>query len=446
MIVPAEHVTLSENARAILADAATGLRVGRVPLSIYGDAEIFRAEIDCIFNRNWMFLAHDSEIPEPGDYVLRYIAGTPWIVARSDQGDIHVMFDSCRHRGARLCRSDKGNAARFRCPFHAWTYKNDGQLIGVPMRNEAYRNLDDSAWGLIHAPRVELYHGMIWANLDADASSFREHLGDFAWYVDVQFGAEGGMEVYGDPQRWLTSMNWKTSPESFSGDSYHTQFLHRSIVEIGLRDTLASSGNDVHVADCGRHAASFRRVGPETNYFWGYPEELHDAYRRGGLSAAQVDLARSSINTVGTIFPNLSMLHFASRTHSASEPAGALQLRQTHPVGPDKTEIWTWILVPRAASPEYKSLAFRSAIASFGTSGNFEQDDMAVWGEIAAAARTPFARSARVMLNYEMGMPGMGEGRRRTDWEGPGTAYDSRLLDATAVTYLTHWVEEMLRP
>ena len=94
------------------------VRTGVVPLSIYGDPDIYALEQERIFNRSWLFVAHESELPEPGDYVLRSIADGRWIIARDSDGAINALYDSCRHRGTSLCRADKGNANHFRCAYH----------------------------------------------------------------------------------------------------------------------------------------------------------------------------------------------------------------------------------------------------------------------------------------------------------------------------------------
>ena len=103
-----------------------------IPAHIYGDPEIFALERDRLFARSWVFLAHESEIPDPGDYVVRRVLADSFIVARDESGVVRVMFNMCLHRGMQVCRAEMGNASHFRCPYHAWTYRNDGRLAGLP--------------------------------------------------------------------------------------------------------------------------------------------------------------------------------------------------------------------------------------------------------------------------------------------------------------------------
>ena len=115
-----------------LAAVVEQVRRGMVPAHVYADPEIFALERDRLFARSWVFLAHESEIPDPGDYVVRRVLADSFIVARDESGVVRVMFNMRLHRGMQLCRAEMGNASHFRCPYHAWTYRNDGRLAACP--------------------------------------------------------------------------------------------------------------------------------------------------------------------------------------------------------------------------------------------------------------------------------------------------------------------------
>lgn len=434
------------NAEKLVALTGRQLERGLVPLAIYGDPAIYELELQRIFYRSWLFIAHESELPSPGDFVQRYIADGRWIVARDAAGTVRALFDSCRHRGTGVCKADKGNAASFRCPYHGWTYKNDGTLIGIPNRDAAFGTaLDPHEWGLLNAPHVAVYRGLIFVNLDPDATSLLDYLGDYRWYIDVNLGAASGMEVIGDPHRSVLPCNWKAGAENFSGDSYHTQFLHKSLTEIGLTGDFASGANDVHITDCNGHATSMRRTGPDEDTYWGYPPEVHEDFRRGDLNPAQQLLARSSLNSVGTIFPNLSWIQLKAKFDPNKPAAGVLSLRQWRPLGPDSIEMWNWLLVPKVVSEAYKAYAYRAGVGTFSPSGNFEQDDAIVWSSIPQVAGTLFARTSGTLLNYQMGLP-PADPLPIANWPGPGQAFGSRLEEGVQRTFLRHWLLKMSRP
>src|SRR5690349_9847931 len=157
-----------------MVDAEKGL----VDRRIYSDQAIYEAELEHIFARAWNFMCHESQIPNTGDFFLTYIGEDRVIVVRDKNGDVQVLLNTCRHRGNAVCRAEEGHATSFMCTYHGWTFDLQGKLVGVPGFKDYYHeDLDREDWGLIHAAKVDSYHGFIFATLDPDAPSLIDFLG-----------------------------------------------------------------------------------------------------------------------------------------------------------------------------------------------------------------------------------------------------------------------------
>ena len=115
--------------------AAMGRLVGRdrVHRSIYTDPAIFDLEMRMIFGRAWVYVGHESQVPDPGDFITTTIGRQPIVLARHTDGKIYVIYNSCGHRGAIVCNEDAGNAELFRCCYHGWTFKTNGDLDAVSL-------------------------------------------------------------------------------------------------------------------------------------------------------------------------------------------------------------------------------------------------------------------------------------------------------------------------
>jgi phenylpropionate dioxygenase-like ring-hydroxylating dioxygenase large terminal subunit len=106
---------------------------GLVNRRIFADREIYELERERLFSRCWLYLGHESEVPNPGDFVTVYMGEEPVILCRDLDGRLRAFLNLCRHRGNRVCRADRGNTKLFTCSYHGWTYSSDGKLAIVPI-------------------------------------------------------------------------------------------------------------------------------------------------------------------------------------------------------------------------------------------------------------------------------------------------------------------------
>src|SRR5262249_4487042 len=153
----------------------------------------------------------ESQLPQPGDFITTYMGQDPVVVWRDNDARVGAYLNSCRHRGVKLCRTDRGNAKAVTCRYHGWTYNSRGDLTGVPLIREAYGSeLDRSNWGLVPVPKLANYGGFLFGCWDAGAPSLDDYLGDLRWYLDIIIERPlGGYEVVLGPQRYTINCNWK---------------------------------------------------------------------------------------------------------------------------------------------------------------------------------------------------------------------------------------------
>lgn len=434
---------------ALLERADTGLAKGLLPVEVYNDEEVFQAEMERIFSKGWVFVAHETEIPNRGDYVLRRIGLDPVIVVRDDSGQIQVMSNHCRHRGTQVCLSDRGNAKSFRCPYHGWTYKNNGDWAGAPHVREAYGGtLDARQWGLLRAPRVGMHQGFIFASLSEEGPGLREFLGDGAWVLDMICGLHpGGMRVMGVPERYQVRADWKSGAENFSGDCYHIDTLHFGAEQAGYIQGLSQNNEVAHtlVLDGGHGflCHDLKKAFGQVAHLWGYPPHLQARFDLSRMDENQLRLLDENPPSIGNFFPNLSYLRIAATTTAGGPPAVATSFRQWQPVAPGVMEVWNWQFTWSFMSDEESMPGYASGQYNFSSAGIFEQDDTAAWEGARRAAQSVWNRKAGVMLHFQQGVGGAVPRESDTSWKGPGVLRRKGYGEFGQLGFFKQWLRVM---
>jgi phenylpropionate dioxygenase-like ring-hydroxylating dioxygenase large terminal subunit len=343
------------------------------------DPLVFDQELRYVFGDSWLFVGHESEIPDVGDYVVRNMGDDEVIACRSKDGDIRVMLNACAHRGTQLCRTDRGSATNFRCMYHGWVYDTEGNLRGIRNRRLFPPEVDVSRHGLTTA-RVASYHGLVFASWSNESPEFLDWLGDMAFYLDALLGrCTDGWEAVGEPLRWRTKCNWKLSVENFAMDSLHLDTLHANPIRLGVFGAGDAKPTAYTVVTAGGHGVTATKL-PSTGepVYPGYPHHLVADFVTHG-SPAQQWFATNNVVCKGNLFPNFSFIELVHDTTGDPDapPVAGVMLRLAQPVGPTATDIWMWILVPRAAEPRWKRWSQESLVRTLGVSGTFEPDDLA---------------------------------------------------------------------
>ncbi|MDM5207427.1 aromatic ring-hydroxylating dioxygenase subunit alpha [Cytobacillus kochii] len=404
--------------------------VGEIPAYVLADPKVYDLEHKKVFMKTWIFIGHESEIPNKNDYMLRDLAGYSIIVSRNADSSIKAFYNMCTHRGMKLCRADKGNKSAFVCPYHGFNFKNNGDLIGVPLQKSIYgEELDKSTMGLTEV-RIESYKGLLFGTWNDEAESLDDFLGDFKWYLDILVG-RAEMEVLGAPQRFVIHSNWKIGADNFVGDSYHTMVTHGSIAKLGMvpSATYSKMGYQIHSEN--GHGLNLGTPNPD----FAFPEELIEEYK-SNLSSEQFEVLSNLKNMIGNIFPHLSFL--ISHTKVKGQLISNTTVRLWRPIDHDKMEVIAWFLVEKNAPEDWKRRSRESFVLTFSPSGIFEQDDTEVFTDITAAAKGPMPVMKNLTYNYTMGLH-----RKPVDFIGPGVAYDDKFSEANQRNFYKYWLELM---
>lgn len=201
--------------------------------SVFTDREILARERAEIFSKCWLFIGHETEIPELGDYKRKKVGGRNLLFVHSHDGKIRALYNTCPHRGALVCREDSGNSRVFRCFYHAWSFTNDGKLASMPGRDGFPEDFNDNGTkDLKEVERLESYRGFMFVNFDENAVSLDEYLGDAKEYIDLIVDqSESGLEALGGVQEYSVRANWKLLTEN-SADLYHGLPTHKTYFDI----------------------------------------------------------------------------------------------------------------------------------------------------------------------------------------------------------------------
>ena len=348
------------------------------------DPAIFRQEQERIFERCWLYVGHESEVRAPGDFRTRTVCGRPLLMCRDSKNELRVFLNTCRHRGTVVCREAQGNAERYTCFYHGWTYDRDGRLYAVPGQSAYPPNFDRTQLGLKAPPRVEMYRGFVFLNFDGNAVALRDYLGRAAEYIDLVLdqSPSGRMEVIHGTQEYDIRANWKLLVEN-SFDDYHLLTTHATWL-----DYLKSSGVEVKRPEKG-HVLPSHGLGRDLGNGHGTTDNVNFRGRPVAAwipiygEAAKPELERirgelvqrlgqdrakrvADTNRNLLIFPNLVLLDGSS-----------VSVRSFQPLAPDRMRVRAWALGPVEETPLAREVRLDSFLTFYGPGGFATPDDIA---------------------------------------------------------------------
>lgn len=342
----------------------------RVHSDAYTSAEVFELEMHRLFEGSWVYVAHESQIPEPGDFITTRIGTQPVIVSRAADGRIHVLLNRCRHRGSIVCRLHEGHGQQFVCPYHSWIYGTDGTLLNFAQKDGYPADLDRSQLGLHHASDVDAYQGLVFARLRGAGESLETRLEAVRRYIDLwtERAPAGRMRVTRAAHRISYPGNWKFQMEN-GVDGYHGNYVHSSFIRIADRAGERKAAAFTAVRDTGGAIGLPRGDGLIERPHGGmagqfdYADARHTAYHEALAGAYGRDrlphiLAQRNI----LIFPNL----FLFESH----------IRVVQPVSVSDTIVTLQPMLLEGAPEAMNRARLRSHERFFGPAGFGTPDDV----------------------------------------------------------------------
>lgn len=356
-------------------DPAKG--VYRCQREMFTDPRLFELEMKHIFEGNWVYLAHESQIPEKNDFLTTMIGRQSIFIARNKDGLLNAFLNACSHKGAMLCRHKSGNRASYTCPFHGWTFNNSGKLLKVKDPAEAGYpegfNCDGSH-DLTRIARFESYRGFLFGSLNADVKPLTEHLGESAKIIDMIVDqSPEGLEVLRGSSTYVYEGNWKLTAEN-GADGYHVSSVHWNYAATQNQRKQREAGEEVKTMSAGgwaKHGGGFYSF--EHGHMllwtrWANPEDRPAFERREQLAAdfgqARADwMIQHSRNLC--LYPNVYLMdQFSS------------QIRIARPIDVNRTEITIYCIAPKGESAEARAQRIRQYEDFFNVSGMATPDDL----------------------------------------------------------------------
>lgn len=400
-------------ANPVSRDSATDLDIGslvkpdRVHRRVYTDPEIFELEMDRLFGRAWIYVGHESQIPNPGDYYTTQVGRQPVVMSRHTDGKVYVLENRCPHKGALVCPERNGHANRFMCMYHGWRFDGDGSLVSVPARS-GYDgtdfNPDDPKNGMKRLPRVENHRGFIFASLNPNVADFKTWAGAGlrGWDSMVDRAPDDAVEVVGDCYRTVQNSNWKIFCDNMS-DGMHTSFVHHQMARAAKRTLerfnlnhpggleaaarLAGEPDQMALFDMVAHPgghfdmAAFvpELTGPDADRY------MAALTARRGKEGVEKILAENYHNVL--MFPTAVL-----------QPS-VQQLRVIRPLAADRTLLEIWVFHKKGAPDSFKERAVVAGNVANAPSNVVSADDFEAYYRVHAGLKGP--ESDWVLLNRE---------------------------------------------
>ena len=372
--------------------------VFRCRRDIFTNADLYELEMKHIFESNWVYLAHESQVPNNNDYYTTWIGRQPIVITRDKAGELHAVINACAHKGAMLCRRKHGNKGSFTCPFHGWTFSNSGKLLKVKDEKTTEYPVQFNKQGshdLKKVARFQNYRGFLFGSLSEDVMPLEDYLGETKVIIDqIVSQAPEGIEVLRGNSSYIYDGNWKMQMEN-GCDGYHVSTVHWNYAAtMGRRKvegTKAVDANGWSKSVAGVYGFKHGHILLWTNTM---NPEVRPVYQHRDEIAARVgeDKAKYIVNQTRNLclYPNVFLMDQFST-----------QIRVIRPISVDKTEVSIFCFAPKGESAESRALRIRQYEDFFNVSGMGTSDDL----EEFRACQAGYASTTSMWNDMSRGAP-----------------------------------------
>jgi len=405
--------------------------VFRVDRSVYTDQGVFDAEMERLFERGWVYLCHESQVPEAGSFYATEIGRQPVVVIRQKDGGLACFINACSHRGALLTATKQGKATTLTCRFHGWAYNCDGRCIRIKNEKAGYGEdgFDRGQFNLTPVARIESYRGFVFGSLTGDVPPIADYLGAASAFLDLLVDqSPEGLEVVPGSSTYVIKGNWKMQVEN-AVDGYHVSTVHRVFAAtVGNRDERDDSVG-MKRTEGGRIKGNVPTGGYDLGHghmlIWAThtTPEVRPIYQQKArlekeFSPKKVEWILERGRNL-SLFPNVMVMDNPST-----------QIRKIKPLSADRFEVTVYCIAPIGEPAEARAARLRKFEDFYLTSGMATSDDLAALEDTFIGC---MAREDR-WNDYNRGWD--------TKIEGPDE--DARAIGCDAVTSSSNWDFEML--
>jgi phenylpropionate dioxygenase-like ring-hydroxylating dioxygenase large terminal subunit len=410
-----------------LSDLKSMVQPARVHRRLYSDPTIFDLELQHIFAAAWIYVGHESQVKNPGDYFSTRLGRKPIVVVRGPDGVLHVLRNQCAHRGAMVVANEKGNTNEFQCCYHGWTYHLNGHLKAIPLQHGYPEDFNPKSaqTAMLHVPRVESYRGFIFVNEQHSAPPLTDWLGHMTTSLDdmIDRAPDGEIEAAGGVFKHTYNGNWKLYLENLC-DAAHPWFTHRSSIDAAQqqKDDVYSDGTgEIAIRQMRQNGAPYSfwetQVGIWTypnghSYLGDYHDDaklvaaMNDPVFRDYISRLEAKKGKEETKRIlqvrrwnSNIYPNLSLM------------SQFQQLRVIHPIAVDQTLVCAYSFKLKGAPEQMfrNTIAFANVVN--GTGSLVLTDDLEIYNRVNLGISSEGAEWLEIGRGFASDVPENG-GRR----------------------------------